>query len=382
MEKIRVVHHCNQLGLGGTEKTMQLLCRGLDPALFEVHALAPRSPVPASRVWLNSAKALLGVRSARAKREQYAQIGSRVGEFVRDFGPRLHLYAPGELSATLRRLSPQILHVHHSGASEPPLNDRAAVAGIPVLFSTNVFGEKPDPADLARLSRILFVSGWLKDRAPWAAGDPRCGVLPCPIEAPASADDLRAELGIPKGTFVIGRAGRNADDIHDGISLRAYRRIEDEGTVFLALSAPPAMRREARELGIKRILWLDPTVDAVFLSRFYNTLDVLAHARLDGETFGMVIAEALMHGKPVVTHRSGLRNAQLELVDESCGFVTERNDDVRYAEALKRLMDGPDLRRRMGEAGRRKAMDRWEAGRVALRLQEFYLEELRGEGLA
>jgi glycosyltransferase involved in cell wall biosynthesis len=383
MAKIKVVHHCNQLGLGGTEKTMQLLCARLDPERFEAHVLAPRFPVPPHRVWLNAAKALLGSRSARAKREQYSQIHSRAGEISKTLGPgRVHFYTPGSLAQTLRGLSPQILHLHHSGGSEPPLNRPDALAGIPVLFSTNVFGERPDAPDLARLDRILFVSNWLKEQAAWASGDARCGVLPCPIETPAAEGDLRDELKISDQDFVVGRSGRNADDIYDGIALRAYKTIESQRTVLLALSPPPAMRRQARELGIRRVIWLEPTVDPVFLSRFYNTLDVLAHARLDGETFGMVIAEALMHGKPVVTHRSNHRNAQCELVDESCGFIAERNGDAQYAASLKTLLENPGLRRKMGEAARKSAMDRYEAGAVARRLEELYREALKAKGVS
>jgi glycosyltransferase involved in cell wall biosynthesis len=96
----------------------------------------------------------------------------------------------------------------------------------------------------------------------------------------------------------------------------------------------------------------------------------------------MVIAEALMHGKPVVTHRSNHRNAQCELVDESCGFIAERNGDAQYAASLKTLLENPGLRRKMGEAARKSAMDRYEAGAVARRLEELYREALKAKGVS
>ena len=50
MGKIIVLQHSNQLGLGGTEKTMQIFCKYLDRSVFEVHALTQRFPVPLQRV--------------------------------------------------------------------------------------------------------------------------------------------------------------------------------------------------------------------------------------------------------------------------------------------------------------------------------------------
>lgn len=162
--------------------------------------------------------------------------------------------------------------------------------------------------------------------------------------------------------------------------LKAYKKIEDKDTLFLALSPPPKMVREAQEMGIKNIRFIDPSTDDIFLSKFYNTLDVLAHARADGETFGCVIAEAMIHGKPVVTHMSDIRNAQAELVDESCGFVANQHDYKAYAAFMKSLMFDKTLRLKMGETARRKAMANFEAETVTKKLEFLYIEELRRAG--
>src|SRR5204862_336714 len=153
------------------------------------------------------------------------------------------------------------------------------------------------------------------------------------------------------------------------------REIESDKTLFLALSAPSRMKRDAQELGLRNIRYLEPTVDDLELSRFYNTVDALAHARADGETFGCVIAEAMMHGKPVVTHRSLVRNAQAELVDAACGFLVGPGDHKAYAEALRRLRDDADLKKRMGGAARAKALDQFEAAQITRKLEGLYLEE-------
>lgn len=323
-------------------------------------------------------KALFGSEKAKARKAQFEQAVSRVPDFKELLGDdHLHLYTHGELPSLLNTISPHILHVHHSGQIEPPLDQAGAISNIPVIFSTNVFGVQGRSPEQDRISKILFVSNWLKEvAAPWSKGDPRCDVLYNPVEKPFTYADLRSEMNIPKDTFVIGRIGRNADDIHDPISLRAYKEIENKHTLFLAISPPPIMVREAHEMGIKNIRFIDPSTDDIFLSKFYNTLDVLAHARSDGETFGCVIAEAMIHGKPVVTHLSDIRNAQAELIDDSCGFVTAQHNYQSYAACLKKIMDDKVLKLKMGEAARNKALKNYEAGIVTKKLESLYFEEL------
>lgn len=382
MNKIRIVHHSNQLGLGGTEKTMQLFCKYLDKDCFEVHALTRKFPVPPQRMWLDALKSFLGNEGAKARMACYPMIHCRVPEFKKILGEdRIHFYTLGNLASIIQKISPHILHLHHSGFSEPPLDQTRAIENIPLLFSTNVFGEKADAAHQARIAKVLFISGWLKESAGWSRGDPRCDVLYYPIEKPCTRENLRKELGIGEDVFVFGRIGRNADDIHDPISLKAYKQIESDRTLFLALSPPPQMIKDAQDLGVRHIRTLDPTVDDQFLSRFYNTIDILAHARLDGETFGCVIGEAMIHGKPVITHRSNLRNAQVELVDGASGFVVDQYDWNGYAAKMKLLMEDENLRLAMGEAARRRAMELFEAEAVTKKLENFYWQELKKKGL-
>ena len=70
--------------------------------------------------------------------------------------------------------------------------------------------------------------------------------------------------------------------------------------------------------------FLPPVGTDAELAAFYGSLDALAHANDTGESFGLVIAEAMACGLPVVTHPCpGERdNAQLDLVQDGVtGFV-------------------------------------------------------------
>ncbi len=375
MKKIRVAHHVGQLGLGGTEKEIQILCKYLDQEKFETHVFAPRFPIPAARKIKDFLGAFLGSVHCKRRWEQNKYALCRAEAFNKILGPKnLHLYRAGNFKALLRAVAPDILHVHHSGEFVSPLNSVEILKSVPLLFTMNVFGIQDRTPCQQAPHKILFPSHWLKESCSWAHGDSRCDVLYCPIEKPLTQENMRQELNIGENIFVVGRIGRNADDIHDSISLKAYREIESSSTLFLAVSPPPKMVEEALSLGIKRIQTLEPTVDDTTLSKFYNTIDVLAHARKDGETFGCVIAEAMIHGKPVVSHYSDERNAQAELLREESGFVVERNDWKSYAAHLRALQNNKELRLAMGERAKKRALENFEASVVTRRLESFYLE--------
>jgi glycosyltransferase involved in cell wall biosynthesis len=71
-------------------------------------------------------------------------------------------------------------------------------------------------------------------------------------------------------------------------------------------------------------------------------MDVLCHGTKVGETFGNTIAEAMMHGKPVVSHR-GFNNwtqAQPEVLGELAPILyIDSHDVIKYANIMKRLKD-------------------------------------------
>ena len=71
----------------------------------------------------------------------------------------------------------------------------------------------------------------------------------------------------------------------------------------------------------------------------------------------MVIVEAMASGKPVVASAHG---GPTEIVrDGETGLLVPPNDPDALADALARLIADPALRRRMGAAGRRRAVKRY-----------------------
>jgi glycosyltransferase involved in cell wall biosynthesis len=80
------------------------------------------------------------------------------------------------------------------------------------------------------------------------------------------------------------------------------------------------------------------------------------------EGFGVACLEAMAHGRPVVaTHVGGLLDL---VVDGETGIVVPPRDPAALRSALERLLVDPDLRRKLGSAGRDRARTHFSWERV------------------
>lgn len=91
-------------------------------------------------------------------------------------------------------------------------------------------------------------------------------------------------------------------------------------------------------------------VDEPTLSALYESASVLAYPSLY-EGFGLPLLEAMSRGVPAVVGAAG---ALPELGGQAV-IAVDPQDPVAIAEALESLLSDPDLRRRLGEEGKRRA---------------------------
>ena len=126
------------------------------------------------------------------------------------------------------------------------------------------------------------------------------------------------------------------------------------------------LRREARELGLGRRVEFLGHVAFDRLAGEYRRADVFCLPSRQ-EAFGIVFLEAMAAGLPIVAARAA---AVPEVVlDGECGILVRPGNANELARALDRLLSSKDERRRMGEAGRRRA-SLYDAPLVATRFLE------------
>lgn len=361
---IKVLHYLRHLGLGGTEKTCQLFFEHATRGEFEV-AVAYEKSGSHPRMHEFQCGALLGGELYQVDSYTNGTPNSR------------------SLQDVINSFKPDILHVYRSGYPEFPVGQ----VTVPHIVETNVFGFISGEH---QVKRSLFMSKWLMDYGlrrlgPIPAGHPilkRMDFVNNPVERPWSSARLRIRDTWGEKAIVLGRVGRPDNGIYNHIHVQAALLLREQGhDVRFIVVAPPENMLD--DLFQHRIPFyaLEATTNQTVLSMAYNSMDIYAHARADGETFGVNIAEAMMHGLPVVTHYAkpsfpgmGVFQAQTELVSQAeTGWVVN-NDVWEYVGALKLLIDNPDMRRKMGDAGREKAEREFEVSVCMKKLEKIYRE--------
>lgn len=143
--------------------------------------------------------------------------------------------------------------------------------------------------------------------------------------------------------------------------------IAGEGEERQALEA----RRE--ELGLRRVELPGQTAD---METLYRQAGCFVLPSRD-EGFGMVLIEAMAHGRPVVSFacKAGPRDI---VEDGENGFLVPMGDCAGLAQGLRKLMESEKLRREMGERARR-SLDRFAPDTV-LDQWEALLDTLQGDG--
>jgi len=116
-----------------------------------------------------------------------------------------------------------------------------------------------------------------------------------------------------------------------------------------------------------RTIDFEPNVLALF-----KTFDVFVHVPIGGqfEAFGQVYVEALAMSVPSVFTLSGV--ASDFIVHEQNALVVPHCDSDAIYKAIKRLLDEPELRRKLVANGLRDVFERFNSDRFGIQLDAFY----------
>jgi len=129
--------------------------------------------------------------------------------------------------------------------------------------------------------------------------------------------------------------------------------------------------RLAEELGIAQDVHFLGWVPNADLPPYYRAAAVSVIPSLE-EGFGIPAAEAMGCEIPVVASDAGGLPEVVE--DGVTGIIVPRGDTHALAEAIASLLDDPERRRRMGKAGRERALRMFDWDSTAARFEELYAE--------
>jgi glycosyltransferase involved in cell wall biosynthesis len=183
-----------------------------------------------------------------------------------------------------------------------------------------------------------------------------------------------AALPRPAPGRVVGTLAR-ADPVK-GLDLlvRAAARLPDVCVVIVGPRRDERgdLERLADDLGVtKQVQFVDWTPSA---RDHLTTFDVFALPSRQ-EAAPNAVVEAMLARLPVVATRVG---GIPEVVTAETGLLVPPDDVDALSDALRALVDDPHRRATMGEAGRRRALDRFTADRAARAYEDVFADVLSG----
>ncbi len=162
--------------------------------------------------------------------------------------------------------------------------------------------------------------------------------------------------------------------------LRAYpyikRRVPNSRIIVVGGQGRHSQqyRAYAEAHGLRDIVFVGQVSDDE-LPRYYATADVFCAPSTGGESFGVILIEAMAMGKPIVA--SDIDGYRQVVTDGVHGRLVPPRDERLLADALCSLLEDPALRARYAAAGLQAAgAYGWE--RVAGRVLAYY-DEVRGQ---
>lgn len=297
---------------------------------------------------------------------------------------------------------------------------------LPAASNGSIAPLAPDPAATLRTIRVLFEEQFdvLHVHEPFAPGPTMTALLlhPAPLvatfhaagESPlydrlsglvrAAAKNIARKVVVSKDAqALVGRAVPGEyETLFNGVELDTYRdspthptsgptiffcgrheerkgldilldamdALDPAVTLWIASTGPETERLRIRSSSDPRVVWLGRIDDADKIARL-KAADVFCAPSLHGESFGVVLIEAMAAGTCVVASAlDGYRNVATDEVDS---LLVPPGDAGALATALRRALDSPDLRHRLVEAGERRA-DQFSMRALAARYAEIYRE--------
>ena len=332
-----------------------------------------------------------------------------IRSLTRSWAPEDDLRATGELFRLFRRERPAIVHTHDP-KSGLLARLAARITRVPAIVNT-VHGlhANPEPStakrfvidrferwamrlshhelfqsheDIDRALRARMVS---PGRASWLGNGVDLRRFDPDVVDPAAAAELRRRWGVPEGGRVVGvvaRLVREKGYAELFAAAELLRRSHPKVVVVSVGAAEPSnadglSRSElalARETGVvfhgEGVREEMPAIYAAF------DVFVLPSRR---EVMPRSAIEASAMRRPVVA--TDIRGCR-EVVDPGVtGTLVPAKDPVALAQAIAAMLDDPAAAAAMGEAGRMRALDRFDEDAVVERTLQVYRRLLRGHGI-
>jgi glycosyltransferase involved in cell wall biosynthesis len=359
------------------------LAHALTQAGITVHVVAPHAPGLPARHRVGGID-VLRVRYAADARETLAYTGTMAeqvtGSPAAAWAMVGMLRALGRATrALVREVGADIVHAHWWFPSALAVGGTARAAGVPLVVTSHGSDVRLARGGIARrLARhalrdaaaVTTVSRWLGDALQPLAPVP-VSIAPMPADTTLFHEDSTVRRD-PRRILFVGRLNAQKAPMLLVEALAALPRdttleLVGEGTLREALVA------RAASLGVAERVTFAGTVPRADLPARMRTAAVVAVPSRD-EGFGLVAAEALLCGTPVVaSDQGGLRDI---VRDGQTGVAVHAAEPAAWASALRGILDDPARASALADHGRRAMLALVAPEAVAARHVAIYADAI------
>jgi glycosyltransferase involved in cell wall biosynthesis len=134
-------------------------------------------------------------------------------------------------------------------------------------------------------------------------------------------------------------------------------------------SSRAELEQRVAKIGLSQVIGFTGHVDDV--AGAMRALDVVVHASTQPEPFGMVIAEAMASGRPLVAVKAGGAAELFEDGVDALGYAA--GNAAELADRLRELIGDPERRAALAASARKRASEKFTPERMAREFREVYL---------
>lgn len=300
----------------------------------------------------------------------------RAGCFTKISSQGLSLSYPGLLKEVIHSFNPDIIVFHYPNPFVAhfllkliPNNCRLIIYWHLDIVKQKIlkqFFRRQNTKLLERANKLIATSPAYLEGSPYLSSvKDKCVIIPNCINtdrlqmtprAKEMVDEIRRNN---EGKTICFAAGRHTKYKGFEYLIQAAHLLDDSFRVYIAGSGEETKRLIRKAGNDNKIVFLG-MLDDEELTAYYTAMDIFCFPSVTrNEAFGLSLAEAMYFGKPAVTFTipgSGVNDVCLK--DETGEEVLNR-DVKKYGEAIEKLATDDNLRRKMGEIGKKRVKEHY-----------------------
>jgi glycosyltransferase involved in cell wall biosynthesis len=207
--------------------------------------------------------------------------------------------------------------------------------------------------------------------------------------ANADCEIVRREFNIPRATPIVTMIGRvqpwKGQHVFVTAAAKIAANVNDVRFMMVGGATGDAdrqylgrLRNVVEEHGmIDRFIFTGERND---VQNFIAAADVVVHASVDPEPFGLVVIEAMAAAKPVIATNHG---GPADIIENGVsGLLTTPGDDAELAEAIAFLLRSTDVRKEIGRNAKLRASEHFSFAGMTASLRSVLAQVAARQGVA